>query len=757
MRNDLLYLNKTFKEKDRERNSFPISVYQSKPVELEHLKNLLKSLESTEKYWSKVDLLGEQCLVSAYSKGIVAKTHRIAELFKFKKTKINDLIVGARFGEIGENHFHIFTYCISKTQLSYAIKKLEYLITEFENYFSNNITKEGLQVFKDNKNTLEKNDYFTQNQFVALISEMSYIDRFDTYFCEETISENAIVTLFDTNKDVLSLLRKIDINITNERINLNNVLLLPDEFIKLKDTAPYLISMAVSDFSLADLPDTKEKIEIEKLTIGEPTNEPIIGVIDTLFNKDVYFNKWVDYVEVIDAKKLKASPEDYAHGTAISSLIVDLPQINPQLDDGCGRFRVRHFGVALKKGGMTTFTLMKKIETIISTNPDIHVWNLSLGSTRPINKNFISPEASILDELQVKYPDIIFVIAGTNTEAGKSSGLIGAPADSINSLVVNSVRLQDLKPASYSRSGPALSFFIKPDVSYYGGDYDQPLNVCYPYKIVETWGTSLAAPLIARKMAYMIDVLKIPRACAKALIIDSAIGWKREFNLEDSNLIGRGIVPIDINDVIKSNSEEIRFYIEGQSNNYKTYEYDLPVPLNKDNKFPYVARAVLCYFPHCSRNQGVDYTDTELNIKFGRTRLNVKNPIEPINKDYQDKLGFFTKESEAREQFRKWDNVKILTDSDIDRKQAKKNFGRDNWGLEVSYFKRYVENGGIKQPQQLKWGLVVTLKAIDGQNRIEEFIQSCVINEWRVYRISVDNMVKIYTQSQVEVNFEDDN
>ena len=43
------------------------------------------------------------------------------------------------------------------------------------------------------------------------------------------------------------------------------------------------------------------------------------------------------------------------------------------------------------------------------------------------------------------------------------------------------------------------------------------------------------------------------------------------------------------------------------------------------------------------------------------------------------------------------------------------------------------------------------------KNRIEEFIQSCVINEWRVYRISVDNMVKIYTQSQVEVNFEDDN
>lgn len=755
MKNDLLHLNKTFNEKDRENTPFPPTFYQSKSVPIVHLKNLLTSLRNTAVYWSSENLLGEQCLISVYCKGIVAKSHRIGELFKFKKTKVNDLVVGARFGDENGKHFHIFTYCLTKTQLSYSIKKLEFVIEEFENYFSEDVSKEQIQAFKDNKPINFNNDYFTKNQFVSLVSEMSYINRFDTYFCEDTISENAIVTLFDTSKDILSLLKKIDINITNDRINSNNVLLLPDEFLKLKDAAPYLISMAVSDFSLADLPDTKEKKELEDFSIKEPSNEPIIGVIDTLFNETVYFNKWVEYVEVIDTKKIPPAPEDYAHGTAVSSLIVDLPQINPKLDDGCGNFRVRHFGIALKRGGMTTFTLMKKIETIVSTNPDIHVWNLSLGSTRPINENFISPEASILDDLQVKYPDIIFIIAGTNTEAGKSSGLIGAPADSINSLVVNSVRLNDMKPASYSRSGPALSFFIKPDVSYYGGDYDQPLNVCYPYKIVESWGTSLAAPLIARKVAYMIDVLKIPRACAKALIIDSAIGWRRDFNLEDSNLIGRGVVPIDIMDVIKSNSDEIKFYIEGQSNKYKTYEYDLPVPLNKDNRFPYVARAVLCYFPHCSRNQGVDYTDTELNIKFGRTKIDSKQPVYPINKDYQDRLGFFTKEDEAREQFRKWDNIKILTDEDIEKKQAKRNFGRNNWGIEISYFKRYIENGGIKQPQQLKWGLVITLKAIDGKNRIEEFMQACVINEWRVYRISVDNMVKIYTQSQVEVNFED--
>jgi hypothetical protein len=36
-------------------------------------------------------------------------------------------------------------------------------------------------------------------------------------------------------------------------------------------------------------------------------------------------------------------------------------------------------------------------------------------------------------------------------------------------VVVNSVAFDD-KPASYTREGPVLSFFCKPDVAYYGGD-----------------------------------------------------------------------------------------------------------------------------------------------------------------------------------------------------------------------------------------------------------------------------------------------
>lgn len=77
-----------------------------------------------------------------------------------------------------------------------------------------------------------------------------------------------------------------------------------------------------------------------------------------------------------------------------------------------------------------------------------------------IRENYISPEAAELDRIQSEY-DVIFVISGTNTPDGmKHSDMkVGAPADSLNSLVVNAVDMSG-KSASYSRRGPVLSFSI---------------------------------------------------------------------------------------------------------------------------------------------------------------------------------------------------------------------------------------------------------------------------------------------------------
>ena len=119
------------------------------------------------------------------------------------------------------------------------------------------------------------------------------------------------------------------------------------------------------------------------------------------------------------------------------------------------------------------------------------------------------------------------IVAGTNkTEEDDPDEpkRIGAPADSINSLVVNATSLSS-EPASYTRQGPALRFFRKPDVSYFGGDSTGRMTVYGPSGIAYTNGTSFAAPWIARKIAYLIHVMNLSRETAKALLIDAASGW----------------------------------------------------------------------------------------------------------------------------------------------------------------------------------------------------------------------------------------
>lgn len=107
----------------------------------------------------------------------------------------------------------------------------------------------------------------------------------------------------------------------------------------------------------------------------------------------------------------------------------------------------------------------------------------------------------------------------------------------------------------------------------------------------------------------------LSREVAKALIIDAAAKWGPSGNVSDT--MGYGVVPKRIEDILNTLDDEIKFIITGTTQDYETYNYTLPVPV-VNGKHPYYAKAVLCYFPYCDRNQGVDYTGTEMDIHFGR-------------------------------------------------------------------------------------------------------------------------------------------
>lgn len=732
--NNLLQLKGKFEQASNKNKQGPVNLPSGKSVETSKLKHLLKNLIDLKEFWEKQDIL-QGVLISVYYNKVAAKSNRLKGLLS------NKSIVGARFSS-GESPKHIITHYVNREELNKAIIQLQNSISILNEFFEGEINHNKIAEINLNK-SLFKSNTMKLGGFLKVIIDAYYVEKFDVLIDEVSFKDDAIITLYKTDKNTKILLEQIGINILSNRImDDTTVLLRPDELEILKMKAPFLISMAVSDLSKI----TKEDFDyIDKKinTIPLPSNEPIIGVIDTLFDKNVYFSEWVEYTKMV-SDDIPISSNDFLHGTAVTSIIVDGPSINPHLDDGCGRFKVRHFGVA-SGNQFSSFTILRNINEIIARNRDIKVWNLSLGSRLEINPNFISPEAYILDRIQFEN-DVIFVIAGTNKSSiEKAPKSIGAPADSINSLVVNSVDY-DKQPTNYSRKGPVLSFFTKPDISYYGGDSKNPMKVFTSTGEAYVKGTSFAAPWIARKLSYLIDILGLSREVAKALIINSSTGWdKQKF---ESSLIGHGVIPIRIEEIVKCPDDQIQFVISGVSEKYNTYNYNIPIPVAK-NKHPFIAKATLCYFPACSRNQGVDYTNTELDISFGR--LTGKG-IKPINNNYQTEESiYFTWEEDARKLFRKWDNVKHIREVSTGRNRVKEAYETGLWGLSLKTKERLDEKFG----KDLKFGIVITLKEINGVNRIEDFIKNCQLRGWLVNKVDVEARVEIFNVLEEDIEFGD--
>jgi len=749
--NNILQLKGRFQNRKNPSRPGPTNLPVGAIVTVEHLEDLKMQLIQISNFWRENHALIGGALISVHYKQVVAKSNRLKTLLGEGSSSPNESIRGAKFiweaipSSNKPKQKHVFTHFISLKAIIDSINKLDNTIKTVEEAFGDSI--KTIDVERVN-NGFYNDKYINKTNFTRTIVDAYFVERFDVDRDVKEIKEESIITLYKTGVNTRKLLGQFGIDVINaQMLDETTIRLRPNEIRIIQENLPYLIAMDVKDFSKI----TKEDIlpvheNHDGLSIPKPKSEPIIGVIDTQFDETVYFHEWVDYTNKLGAD-IEINTEDKIHGTAVASIIVDGPCFNPNLEDGCGRFRVKHFGVATA-GKFSSFTILKLIREIVAVNSDIKVWNLSLGSEMEINRNFISVEAAELDKIQSEY-DVIFVVAGTNkAESIKSPYRIGSPADSLNSLVVNAVDFNG-KSASYTRVGPVLSFFHKPDVSYYGGDGPDKIIACAPNGVAYVIGTSYATPWITRKVAYLIYIMGLNREVAKALIIDSAAGWHRKD--DDSFKIGYGIVPKHINDILYSKDDEIRFIMTGKIDEYETYTYNLPVPQDM-NAHPYFAKATLAYFPNSNRNQGVDYTSTEMDIHFGRIKEEKgKAVIKDIKSNKQAEDGIVSiYEEDARKIFRKWDNVKHISEHLNPKARPRKTYDSGMWGLSIKIKERLK----AKEGRGLQFGVVITLKEMKGVNRIDEFIKLCMVRGWLVNRLDVNNQIDVYLKAEEEIELE---
>ncbi|MGM9958209.1 MAG: S8 family peptidase [Erysipelotrichaceae bacterium] len=743
--NALLNIKLPFNYEKNSKRPGPRNLKTRNKVNNAHIDKLIDDLENVKNYYEHINRVTEDILIDAVYNDIVAKSNRITEILK-NKGDCNNNIVGARFSE-AENH--IITYYVPLTVIDKAIEKLN----DSKQLITNQLNGEANSVNFDYGNTSIKYPGNKRLKIRNTIIDCSVLESFgipDAGSVDFPL-DNVSITFFSTELKTSILLSKIikDNRLWYETAGENTIIASKDTYKYLYETVPYLISMASSDISRIEPLLINNKNKKDECFIPSPGKEPVIGVIDAVFKEDVYFSDWVEYVEYLDfLEKSTVKEKDYEHGTAVSSLIVDGPSLNPWLDDGLGRFRVRHFGVCANRISPTK--LIRKIEEIIQKNKDIRVFNLSLGTEYEVSKNFISFDGARLDALQKEY-NVIFVVAGTNDTRTNKEGLIriGSPADSLNSVVVNSVK-KDGTPASYTRNGKVLSFFNKPDVSYYGGDYENDERIAvYTSKGIDMqYGTSFAAPWIARKLCYLINIMGYPKEVAKALIIDSAAGWEyKQNNYKYQNIIGYGIVPIKMDSILSTDNSEIKFILHGSASKYLTSNYAIPVPKDND-KCAYIARATLCYFPLSNRLEGIDYTQRELSLKFGR--MNEKGIVD-INHNVIDVDGEYTDERRSRMEFRKWENTKFISSLLKENgNRLLKSYGDGLWGVSLTS----MERGRIAKHEELLFGLVICLKNIKGENKINEFKHNCLLRGYIVNEVNINNQIYIFEKAQNEVEFE---
>ena len=107
-------------------------------------------------------------------------------------------------------------------------------------------------------------------------------------------------------------------------------------------------------------------------------------------------------------------------------------------------------------------------------------------------------------------------------------------------------------------------------------------------------------------------------------------------------------------------------------------------------------------------------------------------------------------EEEARKLFRKWDNVKHIGEVIRPKARAKKVYENKLWGMSIKTKERLQPRDG----EGIRFGVVVTLREMNGVNRIEDFIQQCSLRGWLVNRLNVEQRIDVYHTAEETVEFE---
>lgn len=401
------------------------------------------------------------------------------------------------------------------------------------------------------------------------------------------------------------------------------------------------------------------------IPIKKPDDEKMyitIGILDNGIANIPHLSPWMEMDRWSPYPKTSINP---THGTFVSGIAL--------YGDECeGKIWVDHKGLKIfdaavfpdvTKEGLDEDELIANIKDVIRLyHEKVKIWNLSISITREVIDTKFSDFAIALDSIQDEYNVLICKSAGNceNFTVSRPKGRIHEGADSVRSLVVRSVAHKKGKydyaevndPSPFSRVGPGPEYIIKPEVSHYGGNagIDPKGRVVTSGvksfskegELAQGVGTSFSTPRITALAAGLQQELNedFDPLLLKALIIHSA-SYPEDMSVpitERTKQVGFGI-PKSVPEIIYNSPYEATLILRdnlAKGDKIDIMEFPMPDCLIRDGFYTGQIIATLVYDPILDPSQGIEYCQSNLDVKFGSydakverdtTKRHILNPV----------------------------------------------------------------------------------------------------------------------------------
>lgn len=533
-----------------------------------------------------------------------------------------------------------------------SITDVKTISSRLRDYERNNYAISCLQEFIEYKPTLLKGKEI-DNYKIKLIDFQDYEQNIAMQRMFERTLTDREIKFNKTNYSEQHFIYKLS-NIDNATLD------------SLKDFDIYEVLFSVEPmpkyFLSLDFLDREEEIAIMKP--NENIEYVTIGILDNGVAPIPHLEPWISQERWTVYPESSINP---IHGTFVAGVALYGDVCEEK--DWVGHRGIKIFDATVfpdkDKEGLEEDELIENIREAISTNHEkIKIWNLSISVTRDINDNKFSDFAIALDAIQDQFNVLICKSAGNckNFLANKPKGRIHQGADSVRSLVVGSIAHEKGEfdfseidnPSPFSRIGPGPEYIIKPEVSHYGGNagIDSEGNLSttgvksfsMDGSLSSAVGTSYSTPRITALAAGLYQELNegFDPLLLKALIVHSA-SYSKNLKVpvtERTKQLGFG-VPGTIKDIIYNAPYEATLILRDslvKGELIDIMDFPMPSTLIKDGFFTGQIIATLVYDPILDLTQGVEYCQSNIDVKFGsydeKTERDVgkRNILNPVGR-----------------------------------------------------------------------------------------------------------------------------